>query len=46
MLQKEGTMLATVHAVMQRITPDYVLAPMLAIALIAVVFLLVRHGRM
>jgi len=39
-------MLTTLHAMMQRVTPDYVLAPMLAIALIAVVFLLVRHSRM
>ena len=37
-------MLATMHAMVQRITPDY-LFPMLTIALIAVVFLLVRHGR-
>lgn len=39
-------MLATMHTMVQRITPDYILAPMLTIALIAVVFLLVRHGRM
>jgi hypothetical protein len=39
-------MFANMHAMMQRITPDYVLAPMLAVALIAVVFLLVRHSRM
>ncbi|HKQ88478.1 MAG TPA: hypothetical protein VJS43_17100 [Candidatus Acidoferrales bacterium] len=44
-LQRKDAMLAMTHAMVQRITPDYVF-PMLTIALIAVVFLLVRHGRM
>lgn len=39
-------MLTTLHAVVQRITPDYVLAPMVTIALAAVVFLIIRHSRM
>jgi hypothetical protein len=43
---EEEAMLTTLHAVVQRITPDYVLAPMVTIALAAVVFLIIRHSRM